>query len=52
MGCSYPDMVGGGTAAYAVLAALRRQVKTGRGALIEVPQQRATTALTGTAIVD
>lgn len=52
MGCSYPDMVGGVTAAFAVLAALRRRERTGRGAVIELPQQRAAAALTGTAVAE
>jgi benzylsuccinate CoA-transferase BbsF subunit len=51
MGCSYPDMVGGVTAAFAIVAALRRRARTGRGALIEVPQQQAAAALTGIAVV-
>lgn len=52
MGCSYPDMVGGVTAAFAVLWALRRRIATGRGAVIELPQQRAAAALTGTAVAE
>lgn len=52
MGCSYPDMVGGVTAAFAVLSALRRRIGTGRGAAIELPQQRAAAALTGTAVAE
>ncbi|MBI4637019.1 MAG: CoA transferase [Candidatus Rokubacteria bacterium] len=50
MGCSYPDMVGGVTAAFAILAALRQRTRTGRGAMVEVPQQQAAAALTGIAL--
>lgn len=50
MGCSYPDMVGGVTGAFAILAALRQRVRTGRGAVIELPQQQAAAALTGIAL--
>jgi benzylsuccinate CoA-transferase BbsF subunit len=50
MGCSYPDMVGGVTAALAVLAALRRARLTGQGAFVELPQQQAAAALTGIAV--
>ncbi len=50
MGCSYPDMVGGVTGAFAILAALRERTRTGRGALIELPQQQAAAALTGIAV--
>jgi crotonobetainyl-CoA:carnitine CoA-transferase CaiB-like acyl-CoA transferase len=50
MGCSYPDMVGGVTAALAILAALRRSRLTGRGAFVELPQQQAAAALTGIAV--
>ena len=50
MGCSYPDMVGGVTAAFAILAALRQRSRTGLGSLVEVPQQQAAVALTGIAV--
>jgi benzylsuccinate CoA-transferase BbsF subunit len=52
MGCSYPDMVGGVTAAFAVLAALRARAASRRGAIVEVPQQRAAAALTGAATAE
>jgi len=52
MGCSYPDMVGGVTAAFAILAALRQRTRTGRGLMIEVAQHQATTALTGIAVAE
>jgi len=52
MGCSYPDMVGGVTSAFAILAALRRRARTGRGAMLEVPQQQAAAALTGIALAE
>ena len=50
MGCSYPDMVGGVTGAFAILAALRQRTRTGRGAVLELPQQQAAAALTGIAL--
>jgi benzylsuccinate CoA-transferase BbsF subunit len=50
MGCSYPDMVGGVTAAFAILAALRQRSRTGQGVPIELPQQQAAAALTGIAV--
>jgi benzylsuccinate CoA-transferase BbsF subunit len=52
MGCSYPDMVGGVTGAFAILAALRQRARTRSGAMIELPQQQAATALTGTALAE
>lgn len=52
MGCSYPDMVGGVTAAFAILAALRRRARTGEGALVEVPQQQAAAALIGPTLAE
>ena len=52
MGCSYPDMVGGVTGAFAIVAALRERARTGRGAFIEVPQQQAAAALTGIAVAE
>jgi benzylsuccinate CoA-transferase BbsF subunit len=52
MGCSYPDMVGGVTAAFAILAALRRRARTGEGARVEVPQQQAAAALIGPAVAE
>jgi len=52
MGCSYPDMVGGVTAAFAILAALRQRARTGRGLMVEVPQHQATAALTGIAVAE
>lgn len=52
MGCSYPDMVGGVTGAFAILTALRQRARTGRGALIELPQQQAAAALTGIALAE
>jgi benzylsuccinate CoA-transferase BbsF subunit len=52
MGCSYPDMVGGVTGAFAILAALRQRATTGRGTRVELPQQQAAVALTGIATVE
>lgn len=52
MGCSYPDMVGGVTGAFAILAALRERTKTGRGTMVELPQQQAAAALTGIALAE
>lgn len=52
MGCSYPDMVGGVAGAFAILAALRQRARTGRGALVELPQAQATAALTGIAVAE
>ena len=52
MGCSYPDMVGGVTGAFAILAALRQRERTGQGARVELPQQQAAAALTGTAVAE
>lgn len=50
MGCSYPDMVGGVTGAFAILAALHQRARTGCGAILELPQQQAAAALTGIAL--
>lgn len=47
IGCSYPDMVGGVVAAFAILMALRQRSRTGRGVMVEVPQQQAAASLTG-----
>lgn len=49
---TYPDPVAGILAVGALMAALRRRRKTGRGALIDLSQREVTTCLMGDSVLD
>ena len=50
--CFHADAVGGGTAAFAALMALRRKRRTGKGQFIEIPQIEAMIPQLGQSIMD